>query len=82
MSEFHLRIATPEKKLFDGEVVYCSLTTSEGRMGIKARHEPFLATLKDGSELLYRLKDGRENTVTVQNAILSFKDNSCSVTMA
>jgi F0F1-type ATP synthase epsilon subunit len=51
-------------------------------MGIKARHEPFLATLKDGSELLYRLKDGRENTITVQNAILSFKDNSCSVTMA
>ena len=82
MSEFHLRIATPEKKLFEGEVVYCALTTTEGRMGVKARHEPFLATLKDGSDFLYRLKDGRENTFAVYNAILAFKDNACSVTMA
>ena len=47
MNEFHLRIATPEKKLFEGDVVYCQFTTTEGMIGVKARHEPFLAVLKD-----------------------------------
>jgi F0F1-type ATP synthase epsilon subunit len=82
MNEFHLKIATPEKKLFDGDVVYCEITTTEGKMGIKARHEPFLAVLKDSSPILYRTKTGLENSIEVYNAILTFKDNSCVLTMA
>ena len=81
MINFHLRIAKPEKKLFEGDVPYCQFTTPEGSMGVKARHEPFLATLKDGSEFVYWLEGGEEKTLTVYNAMISFKDNACVLTV-
>ena len=79
MHEFSLKIVRPEKTVFTGKATYCHFTTSDGEMGIKARHEPFMAVLKDNSTLLYRHTDGKEESIEVVNAIVSFRNNECTI---
>lgn len=45
MNCFQLRILTPEKEFFRGEVQCVSLSTTEGSIGILAGHEPLVANL-------------------------------------
>jgi F-type H+-transporting ATPase subunit epsilon len=44
-----LEIITPEKKLFDGEVVSIKLPGSDGSFGILNNHAPIIASLKKGT---------------------------------
>ena len=81
MRDFELKIVLPDKTLFNGKAVYCHFITTEGAMGVKAFHEPFMAVLKDDTDILYREPDGTEKTEIVANAIVSFKNNSCTVVM-
>ena len=81
MRDFQLKIVKPDKTFFNGKVVYCHFTTSEGEMGVKAYHEAFMAVLKDDTPFLYRNPDGSEESLNVANAIITFKENSCTVVM-
>jgi len=82
MRTFNLTIATPEKIIYDGLASYCSFITPEGKMGVKAHHEPFMVVLKDRAEFLYRSDDNMEHTLNPVNAIVVFKQNKCSVIMS
>jgi F0F1-type ATP synthase epsilon subunit len=82
MRSFNLTVVAPEKTLFDGPVSYCCFETPEGKMGIKANHEPFLVVLKNHAPFLYRETDGTENTIYPLNATAVFKNNSCSVILS
>ena len=48
MTPFRLKITTPEKVFFDGECESITLRTTEGDIGILARHEPYVANLPAG----------------------------------
>lgn len=82
MRDFTLKIIKPDKTVFDGRSVYCHLTTTEGEMGVKAHHEEFMAVLKDETDFLYREQDGTEKSLKVVNAILTFRNNSCTLVMS
>ena len=82
MRTFNLTVVSPEKTIFDGSVSYCCFVTPEGKMGIKANHEPFLVVLKDSAELLYRLPDGVEKIIYPVNATAVFKKNVCSIILS
>ena len=45
MNTFSLKIITPEKTFYDGEVVQIISTTEEGNIGILAGHAPYVANL-------------------------------------
>ena len=59
MTTFSLKIITPEKIFYDGEIVQIGLTTKEGNIGIMAGHVPYVANLVPSS-LKIKEKDGEE----------------------
>ena len=81
MRTFELNIVSTTKVHFSDEARFCSITTPFGTIGFEARHEPFLAVLKEDSEVKYRDAIGREHTLPVTNGLLSFRNNTCTVTV-
>lgn len=49
MTAFRLRIITPEKIFFDGDTEQITVRTTEGDIGILARHENFVSILPSGA---------------------------------
>lgn len=49
MALFHLRLLSPEKNFFDGEVTEVIFSTHEGRMGVMAGHSPTMASVVEGT---------------------------------
>lgn len=49
MNTFNLKIITPEKMFFDGDVVQIISTTEEGNIGVLAGHSPYVANLVPSS---------------------------------
>ncbi|MDR1674524.1 MAG: ATP synthase F1 subunit epsilon [Oscillospiraceae bacterium] len=63
MTSFNLQIITPEKVFFDAQVQEVLLRSSEGELGIMARHESFAAILPPGK---VRIKvDGELKTAAI-----------------
>ena len=48
MSEYRLKIASPEGSIFDGPVKSVSLRGALGDLAILACHEPFMTTIQPG----------------------------------
>lgn len=80
MSTFPLQIITPEKIFFEGEVQRVIVRTTEGDVGILAKHEKYVAalpsgpvkiTLSDGTERLAALSGGAVKVSPAQTAILA-----------
>jgi len=81
MKTFSLTVVSESKTLFSGQAVYCSVITPSGSMGFEANHESFLCTLQEDSTIHIRDVSSRETEVSVQSGLLSFKDNTCTVTV-
>ena len=80
MSTFSLQIITPEKIFFEGEVQRLIVRTTEGDVGILAKHEKYVAalpsgpvkiTMPDGTERLAALSGGAVKVSPAQTAILA-----------
>lgn len=61
---FRLKILTPDKTLFDGEVVSVTAPGKLGWFGVLAHHAPMITQLRSGSVKL-RYPDGREEQVPI-----------------
>ncbi len=81
MQTFELNILSATELHFSDEARYCRVSTPDGTIGFEARHEPFLAVLKDNSEVRYRDAIGREHTLVVESGLLSFRENRCTLTV-
>ncbi len=53
MSSFHLELATPTGRLFDGDVYMVSARGTDGSLSILAGHIPFVTALVDGDIRIY-----------------------------
>ncbi|MBR5362111.1 MAG: ATP synthase F1 subunit epsilon [Oscillospiraceae bacterium] len=80
MSTFSLQIITPEKIFFEGTVQRVIIRTTEGDVGILAKHEKYVAalpsgpvkiTMEDGTERLAALSGGAVKVSPAQTAILA-----------
>ena len=49
MAVFRLRVITPEKIFFDGDIEQLIVRTTEGDIGILAKHENYVAELPSGA---------------------------------
>ena len=80
MSVFPLQIIRPEKIFFEGDVQRVIIRTTEGDVGILAKHEKYVAalpsgpvkiTMEDGKERLAALSGGAIKVSPSQTAILA-----------
>src|SRR3989344_8743845 len=77
MNKLHLKIVTPEKEIFDGEVDEVLVTTEQGEIGILPNHENLMSKIVAG-ELRY--KDGNQTKVMVTGSgLLQVVNNTLSV---
>jgi len=80
MRTFKLLIITPDQAIFDGEAQYCGITTDTGSIGFEAMHEPMIAVLRNNTEIHLRDTAGSSKLIPVTEGILSFRDNTCTIT--
>ena len=80
MSSFRLQIITPEKIFFEGDVQRVIVRTTEGDVGILAKHEKYVAalpsgpvkiTMEDGTERIAALSGGAVKVSPAHTAILA-----------
>ena len=70
MSAFHLKIASPDGKIFEGEVTSVSLRGVAGDLAILANHAPFITGVSP-CICKIALPDGGEKQANIGGGILS-----------
>lgn len=68
MTQYKLRILTPEKVFFDGETEQVIAKTTSGNVGILAGHSPYVATIVP-SELKVRV-DGAFRSAAISGGVI------------
>jgi F-type H+-transporting ATPase subunit epsilon len=69
----HLYIATPEAKIFDGEVDRVTLPSSSGTISVLAGHEPIMSTILFGEIRFNRGTD--EEVFAAYNGVINIENN-------
>jgi F-type H+-transporting ATPase subunit epsilon len=77
-AKFPAEVITPEGQVFAEEIEMLSTRTSEGTIGILARHEPLLAMLEPTELRLYR-SDSEIVRFAQSEGYLQFQDNRALV---
>ena len=72
-----LKIITPEKIVFEGEVEQATLPVSDGEVTILPKHRAYIASLKVGE--IVTKKDGDENNIAVVGGFLEFYKNRLTI---
>jgi len=80
MNTFRLNIVTDSKIVFSGQASYCGVAAYSGSMGFEANHEPFFGVLKEKSDVIYTNESGVESSLFLEDGMLSFKNNICTIT--
>lgn len=78
MEKIHLKIVTPEKVLFEGEVDEVLVPGSEGELGILPKHVSLLAALKPG-ELKIKKEESWDNFAIMGGFVEVKEDNAVTV---
>ncbi len=78
MALFELKVVTPERSVFDGEIEFMKIRTIEGDVGFFANHANYLSAVGTG-ELFLRKKDGSEKTAAVDGGFIKFIGNNATV---
>lgn len=74
MSQLYLKIVTPEKEIFDGEVEAVNVETAEGEIGILPHHANLMAQIIPGE---LRIKQGgKETRMATGSGLLQMADNN------
>ena len=75
-----LKISTPFKHEFKGEVIYVEVPSISGVIGIMPNHMPIICALNEGSIKL-KLQDGKTAEFKIKNGFLKFSKNNCFITV-
>ncbi len=71
---FSFKMLTPNRKVFDGEVVSIVAPGGAGYLGVLAHHAPLITTIQTG-ELTVRLGDSRTTHYKVGRGLLKVANN-------
>lgn len=72
------KVVSPDKALFDGQIVACYARSVEGEIGILTGHQPALLLLAPAPMEL-ELPDGSRQIFAVRSGFLEFADNQLTV---
>ena len=86
MQKLNLKIITPERIIYDGQVQSVILPTLDGQVGILANHIPYMAPLRADELIIHQEGDAKNPEDTVSLAIdfglAEFVDNQLLVLVA
>jgi F-type H+-transporting ATPase subunit epsilon len=72
-----LKLITPEKKVFEGDVESIKCPGIDGLFGVLSGHAPMVSALGEG-KLVYT-NEGKETVVKISGGFLEISKNVCSV---
>lgn len=78
MSNFNLKVITPEKVFFSGEVTQLTVRTTEGNEGFLAHHINYCAILPSG-EMKVKFPDGSTRIGAISSGTLRFSNNTATI---
>ena len=78
MSVFPMQIITPEKIFFDGEVQRVIVRTTEGDVGILAKHEKYVAALPSGP-IKITMPDGKERIAALSGGAIKVSPDRTAI---
>lgn len=78
MEGLHLSIVSPEKEIYDGEVMRVTLPGVIGSFTILPQHAPIVSSLKEG-KLSYVTEDNEEQTLDIQGGFMEMSGGTVSV---
>lgn len=78
MKGLHLSIVSPEKEIFDGEVMRVTLPGVIGSFTILPQHAPIVSSLKEG-KLSYVTEDNGECTLDIHGGFMEMSNGTVSV---
>ena len=70
---FHLRVLAADRAFYDGDCESLTVPTSDGELGILARHSNLVAAVVPGA-LRARLPDGRFAEAAISGGLLKVED--------
>jgi len=70
MKTFDFVVSTPDGNAFSDNVLEISLRGSEGSLGVRADHVPFITSVK-GGEMRITDPDGEDMTAVISDGILT-----------
>lgn len=77
MSQLHLKIVTPEKEVFDGDVEMVTAITADGEIGILPDHTNLMVQIIPGE---LRVKNGnKETSLATGSGLLQMVNNTLTV---
>ncbi len=77
MAKLHLKILTPEKEIYDGEVDEVIVPTESGEIGILPHHTNLMSQMVAGE---LRIKDGGKTQIMATGSgLLQMADNTLSI---
>ncbi len=79
-NELQLKIVTPEKTVYSGEVDQFTLTTSSGEITVLPNHVPLISHLKTGHVIVR--KDGKDSYFAIDGGILEVRHNNFVVILS
>lgn len=77
MTQLHLKIVTPERLIYDGEVSQVNVSTEQGEIGILPNHANLMAKLSPG-ELVIK-KNGKTESMAIGGGFLQVAGNILTV---
>lgn len=78
MKKLQLKIVSPEKMLFQGEVFSVKLPGTEGEFSILSNHAPLISSLHKG-EIEYEIEKGSSQKVDIVSGFVEVKKNIVTV---
>lgn len=78
MSTFPLQIITPEKIFYEGEVQRLIVRTTEGDVGILAKHEKYVAALPSGP-IKITMPDGTQRTAALSGGAVKVSPHQTAI---
>ena len=73
-----LEIITPEKKVYEGEIVSVTLPGTEGSFQLLNNHSPLVSTLKKG-KIVVADKNNQNTEVAVNGGVVEVNNNKVIV---
>lgn len=79
MTTFKLRIVTPEKTFFEGDVVQVISRTAEGNIGVMAGHVPYAANIVPSSLKIKESDGGEYHVAAVAGGFIKVSESETIV---
>ncbi len=74
---FKLQVITPDRKFYQGDVQMVELTTTEGQIGVYARHIPLTAVVTPGILTIH--EDGEKKTAALMSGFVQIMPEEVTI---